>query len=131
MKFEPFWLLGAVGATSVAAAPPGASLAFYENIAAVFLGGALAMIWSWRRSRREGVDGTETSLQAMIAFLGAAGLAFFMSPMLVGHIVMGVPVPKPLLSFIIAVSGHPIIEWLLSGGGFAWAKKFLPKGDTQ
>ena len=129
MKLEPFVLLGAAGATSVATAVRGDPMLF-EFMGALFSGSVLAMLFSLWKSRQRKADGVDTALWAMIALIGSWALAFFCTPMLAGREVLGIVLHKPALAFIIAVSATPVIEWLLTGEAFKWARRFLPKGEA-
>jgi drug/metabolite transporter (DMT)-like permease len=135
MNLEPFVLLGAFGLTAVATVNRGDPNP-YEFLGAILAGGFLALLFSFWKSRKRKADGIDTALWAMIALVGTMALAYFLAPTLDGKTipVVAIVLNKPLAAFLIALSGTPAIEWMLTGEAFAWLRrigdKFLPTGGA-
>lgn len=120
MKFEPFGALlftAVLGTVSVAKGNPET----IPMLAAVLCGGTVAGAWSVLKSRKKRASSTDTALWAYIAMIGSMGLAFFAAPW-VSHRVIDlgdagtITMPDaPLLAFVFAISGAPIIERLAQG----------------
>ena len=133
MKLDPFVALAAYGVAGVASIKQGYSLEF---IAALVMGGFLALCFSLWKSRQRKADGIDTSLWAMVALVGCMGLGFFLAPAFDGRTipVIGITLTQPMAAFLITTGGTPAIEWLLTGEAFTWLRKWrekLPtKGDT-
>lgn len=128
MKMDPFWLLGTFGLTSAMAVNRDGAYAL-EFLAAVGMGGMIALCFSLWKSRQRKADGIDTSLWAMIALSGSTGLAYFLAPTLDGRTIplVGIVLTQPLAAFLIAVGGTPFIEWLLIGEAFAKVKEIIDK----
>ena len=101
----------------------------YEFMAAICAASVISLSFSVLKSRARKASGVDTSLWAMIAFVGSWGLAFTISPMLAGREIMGIVLLKPAVGFLIALGAMPFIEWVLAAGAMKWALRFLPKGD--
>lgn len=131
MKFEPFGAIlftAALGTVSVAKG----NAETIPLLAAVLLGGTVAGAWSVLKSRKKRASSTDTALWAYIAMIGSMGLAFFAAPYVahreidlgdVGSMTMP---DAPLLAFIFAISGAPIIERLASGWLLEQLEKINP-----
>jgi hypothetical protein len=131
MKFEPFGALiftAALGTVGVAKGNADTILL----LASVLLGGTVAGAWSVLKSRKKRASSTDTALWAYIAMIGSMGLAFFAAPYVahrqidlgdVGSMTMP---DAPLLAFIFATGGAPIIEKLASGWLLQQIEKINP-----
>jgi len=128
MKMDPFVLAGTFGLTGVMSANRDGAHAL-EFIAAIAIGGMIALCFSLWKSRQRKADGIDTSLWAMIALSGSTGLAYFLAPTLDGRTLplLGIVLTQPLAAFLIAVGGTPFIEWLLTGEAFAKVKELIDK----
>ena len=131
MKFEPFGAVlftAVLGAVSVAKS----NAETIPLLAAVLLGGTVAGAWSVLKSRKKRASSTDTALWAYIAMIGSMGLAFFAAPYVAHRQIdlgdagsMTMP-DAPLLAFIFAISGAPIIERLASGWLLEQLEKINP-----
>lgn len=128
MKMDPFWLAGTFGLTGVLAVKRDGAFAL-EFLAAIAIGGMIALCFSLWKSRQRKADGIDTSLWAMIALCGSTGLAYFLAPALDGRAIplLGIILTQPLAAFLIAVGGTPFIEWLLTGEAFTKVKELIDK----
>lgn len=131
MKFEPFGAVlftAALGTVSVAKG----NAETIPLLAAVLLGGTVAGAWSVLKSRKKRASSTDTALWAYIAMIGSMGLAFFAAPYVAHRVIdlgdvgrMTMP-DAPLLAFIFAISGAPIIEKLAQGWLLEQLEKINP-----
>lgn len=128
MKMDPFFLAGSFGLTGVMAVNRDGAYAL-EFLAAIGIGGMIALCFSLWKSRQRKADGIDTSLWAMIALSGSMGLAYYLAPQLEGRAIplLGIVLTQPLAAFLIAVGGTPFIEWLLTGEAFAKVKEMIDK----
>ena len=128
MKMDPFVLAATFGLTGVMSVNRDGVNAL-EFIAAIAIGGMIALCFSLWKSRQRKADGIDTSLWAMIALSGSTGLAYFLAPTLDGRTLplLGIVLTQPLAAFLIAVGGTPFIEWLLTGEAFAKVKELIDK----
>lgn len=126
MKWEPFGLIAAYGATGLASVQEGYPPEF---IVALVSGGFLALCFSLWKSRQRKADGIDTALWAMIGSVGSMALAFFVAPGLDGRFIpgVGIELTMPMAAFLIAVGGTPFIEWLLTGEAFQLVKRIIDK----
>src|SRR3546814_20475604 len=111
MKFYPFYLLGAVGLTGVAAVHRDGAYAL-DFMAAIATGFFCALLFSLWKSRQRKSDGIDTSLWALIGLIVPVGLAFFLVPALDGRTIpaLGVTCPPPPAALPIGPGAAPVLE---------------------
>src|SRR3546814_17083846 len=119
MEFDPFYLRGGVGLTGVAAVHRDGAYAL-DFMAAIATGGFCALLFSLWKSRQRKADGIDTSLWALIGLIGSMGLAFFLAPALDGRTILliGITLPQPLATFLIALGAKPFPDRALTGVTF-------------
>ena len=131
MKFEPLFTLGAVSVLSAKTVSTQHSYA-PELIGAVLVGGFIAALFSFWKSRKMKSDITDTGIWLTIALIGSMAVGLLGAPVIAGRTFWGITVPvdaAPFIGLLFTISGTPLIEWLLQGGALRWIRKKL--GDVD
>ena len=96
------------------------------RVGAVLAAGACSALYSWWKSRKRKADSTDTAIWALIALFGSMSFGWFLGPELAGREIMGVPLPAaPLMTWLLTLSGVPVIEWMLDGRALRLVMKKL------
>ena len=102
--------------------------ALTERFAAILAAGLCSCLYSWWKSRKRKADNTDTAIWALIALVGSMSIGWFLAPALADRDLFGtgIALPRlPIMTWLLAISGSPIIEWLLDGRAFKVAAKRL------
>lgn len=124
MKLEPFLLLSSVSVLSAKTIIRGDPYA-PELIGAVLVGGFIAALHSYWKSRKLRSDMTDTGIWLVIALLGSMAIGLLGAPVLAGRSFWGMTIPMeamPFIGLLFTLSGTPLIEWLLQGGLLRWVR---------
>lgn len=101
----------------------------YEFMMALAGGSFITLLASYWKSRVKKSNGVDTALWATIATVGSFFLAYFFAPIVEGMTIPGTSRELTLggAAFAIAVSGAPVIEWVVTGGAWKILQKFIDK----
>lgn len=125
MKLEPIIMLSSLAALSAKTTVLEKQHA-PELIGAVLVGGFIAALYSFWKSRKMKSDVTDTGIWLTIALVGSMAIGLLGAPLLAGRSFWGLEIPHdaaPFIGLLFTLSGTPLIEWLLQGGLLRWIRE--------